>query len=124
MRPDGARKKKLVVAFHFQLSKPSGWNCDTCRKAGLELKRRCGWLTLPPPENNRPIWTRQGAFTLSCPKSELSMDSLTQIEAYCVAKLTGVPPAEPVTAREVDAFLILDRLVRQERESQNKRPRC
>ncbi len=27
----GRRKKKLLIAFHFQFSSPAAWNCDTCR---------------------------------------------------------------------------------------------
>ncbi len=44
MRPDGERKKKLIVAFHFQYANQAAWKCDSCRRGGLELKRRCGFI--------------------------------------------------------------------------------
>ena len=43
-----SRKKKLIVAFHFQLGNHSAWNCGPCRKSGLERKRRCGWQAKMP----------------------------------------------------------------------------
>ena len=46
MRAVRGRTKKLIVAFHFHLfSNQAGWKCDACRKAGLDVKRRCLWLT-------------------------------------------------------------------------------
>ena len=43
VRAVGGREKKLIVAFHFQFSNQAGWECDACRRAGLEVRRRCGW---------------------------------------------------------------------------------
>ena len=52
-RAERRRKKKLLVAFHFQFSNQAGWECDACRRSGLEIRRRCGWLGLPTRRHGR-----------------------------------------------------------------------
>jgi hypothetical protein len=105
---DRGRAKKLVVAFHFQFSNQAGWNCDACRKAGLEMKRRCGWLTAALTTPARPIWTRKRISTDRCPKSVVSAQSLTWLEEFFVwRKLRGEFDID-AEARKVEAFLILE----------------
>jgi len=50
-------RKKLLVAFHFQFfpTRP-GWDCDACRRSGLETKRRCGWLALSNDGTGPLVW--------------------------------------------------------------------
>lgn len=108
MRPDGSRKKKLIVAFHFQYSNQAGWRCDSCREAGLEIKRRCGFspraLETPP----KTVWARRRVSTDRCPTSEISAQSLAWIEHFYVWKRLGLNYPGELSAREIEAFLILE----------------
>ena len=70
---DGAergRKKKLIVAFHFQFSNQAGWKCDACRRSGLERERRCGWLG----------WPHDGRARLRCGRGRrVALDELPEV---------------------------------------------
>lgn len=109
MRAVGRRKKKLIVAFHFQFANQAGWECETCRKSGLEKRRRCGWVgeALETPE--RVVWARKGAASEVCPRSSISGQSMAWLEAFAARKRLGA--AEGVAgmaARDVEAFLVLE----------------
>jgi hypothetical protein len=107
VRPIGRRKKKLIVAFHFQAGNQAGWRCDECRKAGLEMKRRCGWkaeaLATPP----RVVWARRHAATEICPKAYISAESVGWIESFLVRRRLGWERITEMNAREAEAHLIL-----------------
>lgn len=104
----GSRKKKLIVAFHFQFSNQAGWECATCRKAGLETKRRCGWIPRALETPVRVVWARNNAATTVCPKSFLTAQSMAWLEEYLVRRKLGQRGIEGLGAREVEAFLILE----------------
>jgi hypothetical protein len=108
VRPDGSRKKKLIVALHFQFSNQAGWECASCRKAGLETKRRCGWIPRAQETPERVIWARNGAATTVCPKSFVSAQSMAWLEEYLVRRKLGQRGIDDLGAREVEAFLILE----------------
>src|SRR5262249_35063265 len=79
-----------------------------CRKSGLESKRRCGWLGLKEAADTAPVWARKRVSLTTCPKSYISADSLAFLEEYFVwRRLGGIGVAE-LTAREADAFAVLD----------------
>ena len=78
---DGERKKKLIVAFHFvtasqQFPDRAGWNCESCRQNGLEVKRRCGFLEDDKRGQPRIVWGRKHTQTDECPKSLVTGESL------------------------------------------------
>ena len=108
MRIDGSRKKKLTVALHFQFSNQAGWECGTCRKAGLETKRRCGWIPRALETPARVIWAKNSVATMVCPKSFITAQSLAWVEEYLVRRKLGQRGIEGLGAREVEAFLILE----------------
>jgi hypothetical protein len=108
MRAVGSRKKKLIVALHFQFSNQAGWECETCRKAGLETKRRCGWIPRALETAPRVIWARNSVATMTCPKSFITAQSLAWVEEYLVRRKLGQKGIEGLGAREVEAFLILE----------------
>ena len=98
------------------MSNPRGWNCDECRKNKLEIKRRCAWLperTLPAA---RPVWAHKGVYTEACPKSVVEPQSLAWIEEFLVWRRIGGTPLNEMSARQVDAFLILDAELTAERD--------
>ncbi len=118
MRSERSRNKKLIVAFHFQFANRAGWNCDACRRSGLEKKRRCGFL----PENERGeprlVWARKSAQAEECPKSLVTGESLAFVEEFFVRRQLGMADTLGMAARKVDAFVILRReMEREERDA-------
>jgi hypothetical protein len=114
VRPERARKKKLIVAFHFQFSNQSGWNCDECRKSKLEMKRRCAWVPAALLTPARPVWTRSRIHTEVCPKSLVQPESMAWIEEFAAWRRLGGLRMDRMSARQVDAFLILEEELRTE----------
>ena len=108
MRAYGLRKKKLIVAFHFQFSNQAAWRCDSCRSSGLEIKRRCGWLPAALETPRKLVWARKRVSTDECPTSTISAQSLAWIEQFYVWKRLGVNYPGELSAREIEAFLILE----------------
>jgi hypothetical protein len=104
----GSRKKKLIVALHFQFSNQAGWECATCRKAGLEMKRRCGWIPQALAAPERVVWARNNAATTVCPKSFITAQSMAWLEEYLVRRKLGQRGIEGLGARAVEAFLVLE----------------
>jgi hypothetical protein len=124
VRVDGERKKKLIVAFHFAIASRQsqtriGWNCESCRRNGLEAKRRCGFL--PSEERGEPriVWGRGLAHTEECPKSFVTGESLALLEEFFVRRRLGIADSPDLEARKVDAFLILrDEMEREDRNGE------
>ena len=117
MRADGDRKKKLIVAFHIKFANRAGWDCDACRKNGLEAKRRCGFLAPEGRAEPRTVWARKRARTEECPKSLVTGESLALLEEFFVRRRLGMVDGMETPARKVDAFLILrEEMEREERD--------
>jgi hypothetical protein len=108
VRAIGNRKKKLITALHFQFSNQAGWECGACRKAGLEMKRRCGWMPQVVDTPARVVWARNGFATMVCPKSFITAQSMAWLEEYLVRRKLGQKSIEGLGARDVEAFLILE----------------
>jgi hypothetical protein len=108
VRTLGSRTKKLIVALHFQYSNPAGWECATCRRAGLEKKRRCGWKPEALQEPPRVVWARAGVAINTCPKSYITSQSMAWLEEYFVRRRFGRTQIEELGARDVEAFVILE----------------
>jgi hypothetical protein len=103
-------KKKLTVAFHFQFANQAGWECDACRKSGLEKRRRCGWTARAGEAARRVVWARKAAASEECPRSYITAQSLAWVEAFLVGKRLGTAaPLDAMAARDAEAFLILER---------------
>jgi hypothetical protein len=122
VRIAGERKKKLIVAFHFvtanrQFPDRAGWNCVSCRKHGLEVKRRCGFLPEEQRGEPRTVWGRKQIEVQECPKSLITGESLALLEEFFVKRRLGMNDSTEMEARKVDAFLILrDEMEREERD--------
>ena len=117
MWPERDRKKKLIAAFHFQFSNRAGWDCGTCRQQGLEVRRRCGFLPAERRGTPRIVWGRKLIQTEECPKSLVTGESLALVEEFFVRRRLGVTYSPGLSARSVDAFLILsDEMEREERD--------
>jgi hypothetical protein len=98
------------------LSSQAGWKCDTCRKSGLEQRRRCGWL---PSESRGParlVWARRGVTLDECPKPYITSESQALLEDFLVRRrLRGFD--SDLDARQVEAFVILEEQLATEREA-------
>jgi hypothetical protein len=65
---------------------------------------------LPEDERGprRPVWVRGRRVTEECPKSLITTDSVEAIEKFLVWTFSGRRGGEEFTAREIDAFVLLD----------------
>lgn len=97
--------------------------CDACRRAGLEQKRRCGWLRESPGIGTAPVWARKDVATTTCPKSYITAESQTLIEEFFVRRRFSSLELTELSARQVEAFLILENALTAEMndEQQNTR---
>jgi hypothetical protein len=122
VRPERARKKKLIVAFHFQAANEqfagrAGWDCDKCRKHGLDVSRRCGFIPLERRGPARVVWGRKQIQSEECPKSLVTGTSLALLEEFLVRRRLGIQESLETEARKIDAFLILrEQMEREERD--------
>lgn len=114
MRTDGRRKKKLIIAFHFQSSDQARWKCETCRTTGLETKRNCGFLGQLQSGREKVVWTRKQASTTRCPKSVITPQSLQWLEEFFAWKFAGRDAMGELSAKDVDAFCTLETELRAE----------
>lgn len=117
MRTQRGRKKKLIVAFHFQFANRAAWKCDTCRNDGLEVKRRCGWLTTPSLSGPSVVWAREHVATTSCPVSYVTAESQTLLEEFYAWKVLGISDYHDMPTRAAEAIFILENELRTERDS-------
>lgn len=109
MRSERGGTKKLILAFHFQFADQAGWKCEDCRRAGLEAKRGCAFWEEAGGRADRVVWARRGVATQQCPKSVITGESLALLEAFCAWKLAGMTDFRELTAREGEAFWLLER---------------
>jgi hypothetical protein len=114
MRAERAPTKKLTAAFHFYRSDQAGWNCEQCRRQGLEAKRRCGFLPEEQRGARRVVWARGRTAAEECPKSLVTAASVEILERFFAWKLSGGSGWEDLTAREADAFVMLEGELRAE----------
>jgi hypothetical protein len=90
------------------MSNQAGWECDACRKAGLETKRNCGWLGGRDEDRVRPVWVRKRVAISTCPKSYVTGDSLAAVEEFFGRKRVGGIRVEELSAKQVEAFAVLE----------------
>lgn len=104
------------------MSKQAGWECDACRKAGLEAKRRCKWLAIDDDERGPVVWARGSVAVTRCPKSLITGESETLVEEFLVGRRLGWR-AERMSARQVEAFVILESALTEEKRNGERRTR-
>src|SRR5579871_628836 len=119
LRLKRSRKKKLIVAFHFQLANQAAWECDTCRNSGLEKRRRCTWIGDEGSDERiaGPIWARGRASSSCCPKSYVTGESLALLEEFHAFKVFGSRDVYALEARLVEAIFILEDELRREKDN-------
>jgi len=80
-----------------------------CRRSGLEKKRRCGWLDGGEDESGPLVWARRRVSLRTCPKSYITAESHTLVEEFFVRRRLGIREIASLSARQVEAFVILER---------------
>ena len=113
----GAGTKKLIVAFHFLRSNPAAWKCDTCRKSGLEMTRRCGWAPAGRQTSPHVVWARGRISTDECPKPLITAQSIGWVEEFIAWKRLHLALPFDVNVRQAEAFLILEEQLDLEKQS-------
>ena len=61
-----------------------------------------------------PVWVRKHVAIDSCPKSYISADSQSLVEEFWVRRKLGRLRIEELTARQAEAFMILEQELTQE----------
>ena len=61
------------------------------------------------------VWGRKEAVLTTCPKSYITAESMTLIEEFVVRRRIGGRDSAELTARKVDAFVMLEDLLEAER---------
>jgi hypothetical protein len=102
-------------------SSQAGWECDACRKAGLENRRACGWLDVP--SDGRVVWARGGVALMQCPKSTITGESEALVEDFLVRRKLGGFSVAELSAREAEAFVVLESALAEERRNGERRTR-
>jgi hypothetical protein len=75
----------------------------------LEAKRRCGFLPEDRRGAEKPVWLRGGVVSTECPKSFITPESTAMVERFFAKKQFGAMPGEELTARDAEAFVILEK---------------
>jgi hypothetical protein len=78
------------------------------------MKRRCGWMPAALETPEKVVWARKRVSTGTCPTSLISAQSLTWIEQFWVWRRLGPSYPGDLSAREIEAFLILEREAQEE----------
>ena len=63
------------------------------------------------------VWARGGIAMTRCPRSSITAESETAVEEFLIWKRVGAAAAGELTARQVEAFVILENAM--EREKRN-----
>jgi len=83
----------------------------------MDIKRRCHWAAVPADGPDRIVWARGPVATNACPKSLITADSIGWIEQFLAWKRLGMTLDLSTSARQVEAFLILEEQISGERQS-------
>ncbi len=70
------------------------------------------------------MWARRGVSLGTCPKSGVTAESQTTVEEFFIRRRLGLMHEELLTARQVEAFAILEKELTAEikHEQHNARP--
>ena len=78
------------------------------------MKRRCGWIPAALKTPVKAVWARRRVAAEQCPTSLITAQSLAFIEQFYVWRKLGPKYPGELSAREVEAFLILEQEARAE----------
>lgn len=77
----------------------------------MEKRRRCGWLSAGQEPAGAVVWARGEVVLHECPKSHITAESECLVEEYLVRRRLGGLQFSELTARQAEAFMILEKLL-------------
>lgn len=95
----------------------TGWDCETCRRNGLQHKRRCAFLDVPQADPPGLVWARGPVITNRCPRSEISAQSHAWIQLYAAWKRLGSGDLWRLAAKDAEALMFLEEEWQKERSN-------
>ncbi len=88
----------------------------------MERKRGCGWLSDGGELKGPPVWARKDVMLFTCPKSYVTAESEALMEEFFARRRAGGINLPELSARQVEAFAILEKALNSEiRDGQEKR---
>ncbi|HEX7363299.1 MAG TPA: hypothetical protein VF283_22645 [Bryobacteraceae bacterium] len=78
--------------------------------------RNCGWVRGMAQAGTKPVWGRRGVFTTSCPKSEITAQSLYLLEHFQWSKKLGAGDIWQLPAKVADALAVLEEAWQMEKQ--------
>lgn len=88
------------------------WNCENCRKRGLERNRNCGWAVRKNEHRDRVVWFRRGVSSTECPKSAVTAQSTAWLEWFAILMELDSVDVENLAAKDAEAFAVLKQELR------------
>jgi hypothetical protein len=76
---------------------------------GLEVRRRCGFLSTDQLGPEKPVWLRGSVVSHECPKSFITAESIAMVERFYVRKEFGGVAGDELSARDAEGFVILQK---------------
>ena len=67
------------------------------------------------------VWARRGIALMRCPKSTISAESEALVEEFFVRRRLGGSAFEQLSARQVEAFVILESALAEEKDYGERR---
>jgi hypothetical protein len=61
-----------------------------------------------------PVWARREIAVATCPKSYITAESVTLLEEFAARRRLGSTDVAELSARQVDAFMILEKALTEE----------
>ncbi len=80
----------------------------------MERRRRCGWLSDSEELKGPPVWARKDVMLFTCPKSYVTAESEALVEEFFVRRRVGAMNMPELSARQVEAFAILEKALNSE----------
>ena len=75
------------------------------------------------PAGTPPVWARHGIALQTCPKSYITPDSQTLVEEFFVRRRLGAMDFGELTAKQVEAFVILEKALSAEKQDGERHTR-
>jgi hypothetical protein len=84
------------------------------------MKRNCGWFGVGPAADQGAcptvVWARGGFALSTCPKSYVTAESESLLEDFLLRRRLGGSRVEELSARQTEAFMVLEQAIAEERK--------
>ena len=80
------------------------------------MKRNCGWMG-GAGQGSAVVWARAGIALTTCPKAYLTAESEALLEDFLIRRRLGGSRVEDLSARQAEAFMVLEQALAEERKN-------